>query len=219
MWSGPWFPPRSSRHFRQTLSLPPQASARAHPTTKRAAASCFRRALGSLRFLHTPSQGASAGFRLRGKPALEQRTGRSRRGCLGATARAREDVASTPYACVSSSHDRGGARVGGCEVPARVGLATARPAVVTVVWPHFMVAWKGERWTGRRLSVRERRVRGRRSTPCLVPLCSMARPRPSRLPPFCHRALVLTWRVVQSWGFRWKVAGRGWTWKRGGSRD
>lgn len=102
--------------------------------------------------------------------------------------------------------------MGGSEVTARVGLATARPAVVTVVWPRFMVAWKGERWTGRRLSVRERRVRGRRPTPCLVPLCSMARPRPSRTPPFRHRALVSTWRVVQSWGSGGKLlvaGGRG----------
>lgn len=95
---------------------------------------------------------------------------------------------------------RGVARLGGSEVKPRVEVATAGPAVATVVWPRFMVAWKGERWTGRRLSVRERRVRGRRSTPSPVPLCSMARPRPSRPPPFRHWALVSTWRVVQSWG-------------------
>lgn len=96
------------RHIRQTLSLPPKASARAHPSVKRASASCFRLAVGSPQFLHTPSQDPQLGCRLLAKQALEQRAGRSRRGRLGkATAPAREDVASTPYASASRSHDKG----------------------------------------------------------------------------------------------------------------
>lgn len=55
------------RHFRQTLNLPPQVSARAYFSIKRAVASSFRLALGSPRFLLTPSQEPQLGFRLRGK--------------------------------------------------------------------------------------------------------------------------------------------------------
>lgn len=83
--------------------------------------------------------------------------------------------------------------------------------MATVVWPHFMVAWKGERWTGPE-AVRPGAA-GQGAATHTIPGAFVLHGATTPLPAttFPPQGSCVNLESCAELGVRWEVAGRGWT--------